>query len=211
MVVQVAGCVEGPRSLDATLFGRRRWRGRPLPAAYSCGRGAFRAAAGQAKPGEISLADAAPGTATVQGGGHSARQQDGARRLGVVGQRRALPGAAACGSVRRGSQREDEVASVRLRTARGDEDVDAKRSRPSIGKPANVPREQRARAIDWDRSADHIRARSQNGCIQRPNTWLHPYRFAKGQILFPCTAGAVHTWHWADDPACPRSRRILEG
>src|SRR5262245_19458962 len=29
-----------------------------------------------------------------------------------------------------------EVASVRSRTARGDEDVDAKRSRPSIGKPA---------------------------------------------------------------------------
>ena len=29
------------------------------------------------------------------------------------------------------------VASVRSRTARGDEDVDAKRSRPSIGKPAS--------------------------------------------------------------------------
>ena len=48
---------------------------------------------------------------------------------------------------------------------------------------------------NWDRSADHIRARSHSGCIQRPDTWLHPYRFAKGQILFPCTAGAVHTWH----------------
>ena len=24
------------------------------------------------------------------------------------------------------------------------------------------------------RSADHIRASSQGGCIQRPNTWLHP-------------------------------------
>jgi len=47
----------------------------------------------------------------------------------------------------------------------------------------------------WGRSVDHIRASGQNGCIQRPNTWLHPYRFAKGQILFPCTAGAVHTWH----------------
>jgi transposase len=26
-------------------------------------------------------------------------------------------------------------------------------------------REQRARGFDWDRSADHIRARSHNGCI----------------------------------------------
>jgi hypothetical protein len=46
-----------------------------------------------------------------------------------------------------------------------------------------VPREQRARAIDWDRSADHIRARSQNGCIQRPNTWLHPNDSRKGLTL----------------------------
>src|SRR5262249_5792956 len=69
-------------------------------------------------------------------------------------------------------------------------DVDAKRSRPSIGKPANVPREQRARAFDWDRSADHIRARSQSGCIQRPNTWLHPNVSRNRPILFPCIAGA---------------------
>src|SRR5262249_14919981 len=40
----------------------------------------------------------------------------------------------------------------------------------------------------------HIRASSHNGCIQRPNTWLHPNVSRKGQILFPCTAGAVHTW-----------------
>ena len=83
--------------------------------------------------------------------GHCARQQDGARRLGAVGQGRHLPGAAACGSVRRGSQREDEVASVRLRTARGDEDVDAKRSRPSIGKPAMChARKERAVMIGTD-------------------------------------------------------------
>jgi hypothetical protein len=80
-------------------------------------------------------------------------------------------------------------------TARGDDDVDAKRSRPSIGKPANVPREERTRVFVWDRSADHIRARSHNGCIQRPDTWLHPNDSRKRQNLFPCTAGAgaVHT------------------
>jgi hypothetical protein len=27
---------------------------------------------------------------------------------------------------------------------------------------------------NWDRSADHIRARSHSGCIQRPDTWRHP-------------------------------------
>src|SRR5215471_9022244 len=79
-------------------------------------------------------------------------------------------------------------------TARGDEDVDAKRFETVDRKTRYVPREERTRGYDWDRSADHIRARSQNGCIERPDTWLHPYRFAKGQILFPCTAGAVHTW-----------------
>src|ERR1700730_453130 len=72
-----------------------------LPAAYSCGRGDFRAAAGQAKPGEISVVDAASGAATVQGGGHSAGEQDGPHRLGIVGQRQPLP-ATACDDVRRG-------------------------------------------------------------------------------------------------------------
>jgi hypothetical protein len=36
---------------------------------------------------------------------------------------------------------------------------------------------------------DHIRASSHNGCIQRPNTWLHPNDSRRRQILFPCTAG----------------------
>src|SRR6516165_810374 len=75
---------------------------RPLLAAYSCGRGAFRAAAGQAEPGEIYVADAASGAATVQGGGHRTRQQDGARRLGAAGQGWQLSSACARGSVRRG-------------------------------------------------------------------------------------------------------------
>ena len=43
--------------------------------------------------------------------------------------------------------------------------ADAKRSRPSIGKPATGPCEERARAFGWDRSADHIRASGHNGCI----------------------------------------------
>src|SRR3954465_14834028 len=64
----------------------------------------------------------------------------------------------------------------------------AKRA-PSI----HVPREERTRGSEWDRSEVHIRARSHNGCIERPDTWLHPYRFAKRSESFPCKAGAVHT------------------
>src|SRR3954447_7243354 len=47
----------------------------------------------------------------------------------------------------------------------------AKRA-PSI----HVPREERTRGSEWDRSADHIRARSHNGCMERRDTWLHPPR-----------------------------------
>ena len=52
----------------------------------------------QAEPGEISLAHAAPGAATVQGRRGRAGQQDGADRLGVAGQGRDLSGACARGS-----------------------------------------------------------------------------------------------------------------
>ena len=37
----------------------------------------------------------------------------------------------------------------------------------------------------------------------------HPYRFAKGQILFPCTAGAVHTWHEATATSALNLRSLL--
>jgi len=47
--------------------------------------------------GEISLAHKASRTQTVQGGRGGACQQDGAHRLGVVGQGRHLSGACACG------------------------------------------------------------------------------------------------------------------
>src|SRR3954451_21553584 len=35
-----------------------------------------------------------------------------------------------------------------------------------------------------------------------------PERFAKSQILFPCTAGAVHTWHEAGVPPSFRLRLL---
>src|SRR3954463_16549838 len=64
----------------------------------------------------------------------------------------------------------------------------AKRA-PSI----HVPREERTRGSEWDRSADHIRVRSHSGCVERPDARLPPYRFAKRSESFPCKAGAVHT------------------
>lgn len=37
-----------------------------------------------------------------------------------------------------------------FKNCRGDDDIDAKRSRPTIGKTRDVPREERTRAIVWD-------------------------------------------------------------
>jgi len=51
----------------------------------------------------------------------------------------------------------------------GDDDVDAKRSRPSIGKP-ELGHARKERVFCLDRSADHIRASGHSGCTQRPNT-----------------------------------------
>src|SRR5215217_779503 len=47
---------------------------------------------------------------------------------------------------------------VYLPTARGDEDVDAKRSRPSIGKPASGHAKKERASLFGTDSADHIRA-----------------------------------------------------
>jgi hypothetical protein len=56
-------------------------------------------------------------------------------------------------------------------------------------KPENGGFSLRARAFDWDRSADHIRAGSQNGCTQRSETWLHPNDFAQRSDSFPLHGG----------------------
>jgi len=49
---------------------------------------------------------------------------------------------------------------------RGDEDIDAKRSSPSIGKPVFGSCEERTREFVWDRSADHIRASGQTAALK---------------------------------------------
>jgi hypothetical protein len=59
----------------------------------------------------------------------------------------------------------------------------------------DVPRE-RARKdrvlLVGTRSADHIRASSQSGCIQRPKTWLHPNASLNCQIHLATRAPSIH-------------------
>ena len=56
-------------------------------------------------------------------------------------------------------------------------------------------------------SADYIRASSPSGCIQRPNTWLHPNPSLKCQIPLATRAVAVGTEIALRPPH--RSRRAL--
>ena len=42
------------------------------------------------------------------------------------------------------------------------------------------------------RSADHIRASGHSGCIQRPDTWLHPNASLKRQIPLAPRAPSIH-------------------
>src|SRR3954452_19413826 len=63
---------------------------------------------------------------------------------------------------------------------RGDDGIDAKRSRPSIGKTRYLCHARLERVLlVGTRSADYIRASGHSGRIQRPYTWLHPTPFAE--------------------------------
>src|SRR6202162_6456788 len=94
---------------------------------------------------------------------------------------------------RKGARRGREGGYVNAFTnCRGDEDIDAKRSRPSIGKPVLGHCEERARGYAWDRSADHIRASSQTAAFKGR---IHGCtRTLRRKSDSSCTAGAVHTW-----------------
>src|SRR6202048_2269075 len=87
---------------------------------------------------------------------------------------------------------ENEVASVRSRTAR----VTMTLMRNGRDRRSENPRSatRGKNACFWlgPISGSH-QGQQPNGCTQRPDTWLHPNASQKSQILFPCTAGAVHT------------------
>ena len=80
---------------------------------------------------------------------------------------------------------------------RGDHGIDAKRSRPSIGKTRDVPREQRTRANVWDPISGLHQGQRPQRLHQQAEYMAAPERFAEMPDFFPCTAGAVHTWHKA--------------
>ena len=56
------------------------------------------------------------------------------------------------------------------------------------GQPAKCHARKERERLFGTRSADYIRASSHNGCIQRPNTWLHPNASLKCPI-FPLHRG----------------------
>ena len=56
------------------------------------------------------------------------------------------------------------------------------------GKPVKCHARKERVLLFGTRSADYIRASSHNGCIQRPNTWLHPFASLKCPI-FPLHRG----------------------
>jgi hypothetical protein len=77
---------------------------------------------------------------------------------------------------------------------RGDNDSDAKRSRPSIGKTRFVPREERARAFGWDPFSGSHQGQQPKRLHSKAEYMAAPERFAELSDS-PCNAGAVHTWH----------------
>ena len=88
---------------------------------------------------------------------------------------------------------------MRVYELQGDEDNDAKRSRPSIGKPVSGSCEERTREFVWDRSADHIRASGQTAALSKAEYMTAPERFADSQIPLAPRAPSIH------DPKPPSS------
>jgi hypothetical protein len=60
------------------------------------------------------------------------------------------------------------------------------------GEPASCHAIDKRVLLIGTRSADYIRASSHSGCIQRPNTWLHPNPSQKCQIPLATRAPSIH-------------------
>ena len=136
------------RACAAAGFDRRQTEARadletrrPISETHSGGRSPCGVEAGAPPTGEVSVGHTTSRTQTVQGRGSGGCQQDGARCLGVVGQGRQLSGACACGSGVKSLATAELICVCAHMDCRGDDDVDAKRSRPSIGKTREGPRD----------------------------------------------------------------------
>src|SRR5690349_8315598 len=60
------------------------------------------------------------------------------------------------------------------------------------GKPVKCHARKERVLLVGTQSADHIRASSRSGCIQRPNTWLHPNVSLNCQIRLASRAPSIH-------------------
>src|SRR2546423_2120385 len=80
----------------------------------------------------------------------------------------------------------------------GQEMIDAERARRSWPSDVRSAEPASCHAIDkrvlliGTRSADYIRASGHSGCIQRPNTWLHPNPSLRCQIPLATRASSIH-------------------
>src|SRR6476619_534997 len=61
-----------------------------------------------------------------------------------------------------------------------------------LGKPVKCHARKERVFLVGTRSADHIRASGHSGCIQRPDTWLHPNASPKCQIPLAPRAPSIH-------------------
>ena len=61
-----------------------------------------------------------------------------------------------------------------------------------LGKPVTCHARKERVFLVGTRSADHIRASGHSGCIQRPDTWLHPNASLKRQIPLAPRAPSIH-------------------
>src|SRR5882757_8721852 len=61
-----------------------------------------------------------------------------------------------------------------------------------LGKPVKCHARKERVFLVGTRSADHIRASGHSGCIQRPDTWLHPNASLKSQIPLAPRAPSIH-------------------
>ena len=75
---------------------------------------------------------------------------------------------------------------------RGDDDVDAKRSRPSIGKTRKVPREERARAFGWDPISESHQGQRPQRLHSKAGDMADPNASRKRQIFLALRAPSIH-------------------
>jgi hypothetical protein len=120
----------------------------------------------------------------------------GAHRLGAAGQGQRLSSASACGSGVRSLAAEESGFVCAFTNCRGDDDVDAKRSRPLIGKPMmGHARKERVLLFGTDQGSHQgqqpKRLHPMEEILQaKTGRWPAPERFAEKSDS-SCTAGAV--------------------